>query len=160
MSFDSILSSDPRTAARFDAACGVLVNHMQGLGVVLTAEELRQHSHILPALRLSCLTDDALDVEAAAREITKGLPSVATQARLAALKVALEARTPDAIAQYDGLSSVAKMAIGRQLLTQANATNPKPQLTAEEEARLLRLLQDVRSPADKLTLARKWGLCK
>ena len=93
MSFESFISTDPKSQARLYASSQLMAAHLAEKGINITPADFRAQVESLPTIKLCCLMEDALDVETAEMQIRR-LPGVENQARLASLKIALQARTP------------------------------------------------------------------
>ena len=158
MSFEFILSADPKAAALFETACDLMVNTFAADGVTLTAAEIREHVAALPALRLACLTSDALDVETAKAEIRRGVPGVGEQARSVELRAALERGEERMLKELSLMSPAERMALGRKLAAEKKTRAvQKPELTIQQQAEQLLRIGRL-PPQQRINAAREAGL--
>ena len=131
-----------------------LIERAAGEGLTVTAEQLAG----LTSVRMAVLTDLGLD-EGAMEEVRRLVPD---QVRAREVERQLnDAESNLHTKHLAQLNIYQRAALGHDLEAARKATeeaNPKVQMTAEEEAQKLLALRQISHPAQRLAIAREWGL--
>ncbi len=144
----------PRERARLEAVTAKLISDAAAEGLTVTAEQLAG----LTSVRMAVLTDLGLD-EGAMEEVRRLVPE---QVRRNEVARQLQDAESALHADISKLNIYQKAALGHDLEAARKATEaarpPVQMITAEEEAQKLLALRQISNPAQRLAIAREWGL--
>lgn len=152
-SFLSVVARSETLAARLDT----LVNHVienanSHFGVVLSKADVVS----LPEVRVATLSGGDLDESAWLKEATQ-LESVIAARHRKSVEEALARGEHESQEEYRGLSRAQRLTLARTR-GHTGAVTAKAKPSATEEAIMLRKIASIRSPQERINLARKWGL--
>lgn len=157
MAFEYTLT--PREVARQDAILDMLTSSARAENLVVEKADLLT----LDRVRLAIISEIGLDQDAVMAEI-KRLPAVAEQVRRKEVQQALNNADSPMQKEIARLNPSQRMALGRKLLQQQEsakaAASPthNPSMSAEDEAKALRIIQSLTSPQARLNAGRELGL--
>lgn len=154
--FDKAVGGDQRLMARFDAIAEKLTADLAAEGITLNDIGILKS---MPGVKLAVFTDMGLPGDILSE--VKRHPALADQIKSQEVQRQLAAGDSAAHTSLAALSRVQRMEIGRRLEAERAAEKAATTggLSAEEEGRTIAWLRKIKSPAERLSVARAAGLC-